>query len=59
MDNYDGLTGNAPATYYSISNNTFMDNIRRIRPRALSINIPRQTLWKVLEMSLFQMQSGR
>ena len=23
MDNYDGLTGNAPATYYSISNNTY------------------------------------
>ena len=23
LDNYDGLTGNAPATYYSISNNTY------------------------------------
>ena len=58
MDNYDGLTG-TPRPHITLSQITPMDNIRRIRPRALSINIPRQTLWKVLEMSLFQMQSGR
>ena len=62
LDDYDGLTGGARPhiTLSQITPITMwgLDNIRWIRLRALAINIARQTLWKVLEMSLFQRQSG-